>query len=67
MKAKLQAMADYSYCEYIRLLSTPDCLGWEYKVDNKQFGKQQLDAHCKASVLLGMHKAYAEAARMCDE
>jgi hypothetical protein len=62
-KRTLQGRADGAYCNYIRQLQQPECLGHEYKLAHGQFGEAELKAHCKAAEQLGAHRAFADAAR----
>lgn len=63
VKKMLQGRADSAYCDYIRQLQQPECLGHEYKLANGQFGEAELKAHCKAAASLGAHRALSEAAK----
>ena len=62
--AKLQAMSDRAYCQYIEQLRRNECLGWEQKVKSGRFGEAELLAHTRAAEFLGRHRALAEAAAM---
>lgn len=64
---RMRARADNAYCAYIGQLRRDECLGWEIKVERGKFGKPEIEAHCKASELLGRHRAMHEAAEMLDE
>lgn len=64
---RMRAKADNAYCAYIAQLGRDECLGWEIKVERGKFGKPEIEAHCKASELLGRHRALHEAAEMVAE
>ena len=53
-------LADKAYCDYVKQLNRTECLGVEAKLKNGEFGISELKAHCKASELLGRHRAFAE-------
>lgn len=56
--------ADSAYIEYIRQMEKPDCLGFQAKMNYGKFGLEQLEAHCKASHLLGQHRGIHHAIKM---
>jgi len=64
---RMRARADNAYCAYIEQLQRDECLGWESKVERGKFGKPEIAAHCKASEILGRHRALHEAAEMVAE
>jgi hypothetical protein len=64
---RMRAKADNAYCAYIAQMGRDECLGWEIKVERGKFGKPEIEAHCKASELLGRHRALHEAAEMVAE
>jgi len=67
LRSRLLARADNAYCEMISVARRDESLGWEIKVERGEFGRKELDAHCKAGELLGRHRALAEACREIDE
>lgn len=56
----LKEKSDRAYCDYIDQLRKPECLGWEAKIEADIFGKAELNAHNKASELLGRSRAFAD-------
>lgn len=61
---ELRNAADRAYCLYIEKMRTNECLGWEEKVRTRRFGQRELEAHTKAGVFLGMHRALSKAAEV---
>lgn len=64
---RFDAISSNAYHRYIELCRKDECLGWEAKVDCKQFGYNELRAHMDAQEMLGKHRAFAEAAKMLRE
>lgn len=60
--AEMRRKADMAYCDYIRKMQSPECLGWEAKVNTGKFGSEELRAHVAAGELLSRHRALHEAA-----
>lgn len=65
-RAKLKALADDAYCDYITKLRSTPCLGWEAKVRAGTFGETELNAHVSAGELYGMHLAFHKAIALLD-
>lgn len=61
---RLRARASNAYFEYIAQCRRDECLGWQAKVEQNQFGWPELAAHTKAGELLGRHRALNEAAEL---
>lgn len=64
LAVKLRAMGDNAYCAYIEQMRNQLCLGWERKVKNGEFTRDNLDAFMRAAEWLGRHKALHEASNM---
>lgn len=67
LQSRLWERAENAYCDMIRLARRDESLGWEVKVKLGEFGRKELDAHCKGGELLGRHRALAEACREINE
>lgn len=63
---EVKKLADNAYCEYVRIMGTYPCLGFEAKIKAGEFGQRELDAHRDAAIQLGKHRAYSEILRMMD-
>jgi len=64
---RFDAISANTYHQYIGLCGADECLGWEAKVDCREFGNKELQAHKDAQEMLGRHRAFAEAAKMIRE
>ena len=61
LRDRLQERADQSYCDMIEAASRPESCGWEEKARTGKFGLAELKSHRQVGVLLGKHRAYADA------
>lgn len=57
---ELKTKKDRAYAQYVMLMQTDECRGWEIKSMTGYFGQAEYNAHAKAYELLGKHRAYAE-------
>jgi hypothetical protein len=57
LRETVKQQADNAYCDSLAQLRRDECLGYEQKLKVGKFGKDELNAHCKAAELLGRHRA----------
>lgn len=67
LQSILQAKSSEAYLKALNQFKQTDCLGWESKVATNNFGVNQMTAHASANVLMGEHRAYADAAKELHE
>lgn len=61
-----RSKAENAYIEMIANARKDGALGWEIKVERGEFGRPELDAHCKVAELLGRYRAFVEACKCLE-
>ena len=67
IEERLTAKMENAYFDFISQCRHDDCLGEQIKLELGVFGSKELDAHRKASELLGTHRAYANVIKIFKE
>lgn len=65
--SRIRAKAENAYIEYISILRRDTSLGWEIKLERKEFGEAELKSHCAAAEMLGRHRALNEVIMLLEE